>query len=285
MDAERALALKFLDNHTAEAAALLERDPEATSALLADECPDRTAGELLRRMSADAAARCLSRLAPELAASFAASLPVDALGLILRRLGGDERDALLGGLPDDTARAIRSQLAHAPGTAGAVMDPTVLTLPSDVSTEEASERLRQSPARSTYYLYVVDRDGRLSGVLTMRDLMLAEPGSTLADVMATPVSALTAGMPRVAILAEPAWRAHPMLPVVDDDGHFLGVVRYETLRALEHHAHAERPGGGPSPAMNVAELVWLGLSNLIDGLGAVPSVDRAVGGEADDAGR
>lgn len=267
MEAERELVLRFLETHAGEAAALLERDPTAAAALLADACPAAIGGEVLRRMTPAAAAECVAQLEPQLAVGFIEGLPVDRLGLIARSLDGERADALMAALPPDTAEALRRLLRHRPGTAGAVMDPTVLAIPADVSAEEALQRLRENPARSTYYLYVIDRDARLVGVLTTRDLMLAVPDHPIAEAMTHSVATLDADAQRASILGHGAWRAHPMLPVVDAAGHFLGAVRYETLRRLEQEHRGPSVARGAAPALNLAELIWLGLSNVVDELG------------------
>ncbi len=86
------------------------------------------------------------------------------------------------------------------------------------------------------YVYVIDPEGRLLGIVTMRDLLFGERHKTLADVMLRDVFALKASM-----LLEDAMKLvldkhYPVYPVVDDAGRLRGLVRGQTMfqaRAIE----------------------------------------------------
>ena len=124
---------------------------------------------------------------------------------------------------------IRRLLCHPEGTAGALMDPGVPALPGDISVIEARSLLKASSSRAMYYVYVVDRDNCLIGVLNLRQLMLTSSKQSLESLMRRPVSSLQSGADRTAILGHPGWRDLHALPVVDKGGRFLGVLRHETV--------------------------------------------------------
>lgn len=243
MDGRTRVALRFLEDHPDESARLLESlDPGAAAALLAHASPGLAAG-LLRRMVPSFGIVCLERLPRERAAAVIEALPLAPAAGLLRRLDEAPRLALLRDLCDTTRAALSRLLAWPEDSAGGRMDPRVFTLPEDIRVAEAVERLRARPEYAMYYLYVIDREQRLTGVLNYRDLLLAHDDATLRSVMRSPVVHLRATASGEALLGEPAWRVYLALPVVDPDGILVGVVRYESLRDLEWSRRAA-PGPG-----------------------------------------
>jgi magnesium transporter len=259
-DGRARLALRFLEDHPDESARLLEAlAPDAAAALLAHS-PPGLAADVLRRMVPSFAVACLERLTRERAAPVIEALPLGAAAGLLRRIDAGPRSELLLGLSGATATALDRLLAYPEDSAGGRMDPRVFTLPEDIRVAEAVERLRARPEYAMYYLYVVDREQRLTGVLNYRDLLLASDEATLRSVMRSPVVHLPATARGEALLAEPAWRVYLALPVVDAEGILVGVVRSESLRDLEW---GRRPAVGPTSRL--AGAVWRGVSDLLGG--------------------
>jgi CBS domain-containing protein len=122
-----------------------------------------------------------------------------------------------------------------------------------------------------YYLYVVDRTGRLVGVLNLRELMLAPGDATLGAVMRPATARLTALDGVGAVVVHPGWRALHALPVVDAGGRFVGAIRYETIRRLEAHPERATPVGSRVGLwLGLAELCWVGLTGVLVSLGSPP---------------
>src|SRR5262245_43804182 len=111
-------------------------------------------------------------------------------------------------------------------TVGEMMDPALAVLPQTTTVAEAIEFLRkhETPHLITY-LYVTDAEDRLIGLTVIRDLILAEPNETLADVMLPEPFALTTDMPLADAVKAAIHRHYPVYPVVDADQHVIGVVR------------------------------------------------------------
>src|SRR5690606_17602099 len=82
------------------------------------------------------------------------------------------------------------------------------------------------------YLYVVDDDGRLAGLVTMRDLLFNEYVKPLGDVMLQKPFALRADMPLPDAMKLAVNRHYPQYPVVDEDGRLVGLVRGSTIFEL-----------------------------------------------------
>jgi len=255
-DGITSVALRFLEHHPDESARLLESlAPDSAAALLSLSAPG-LAADVLRRVVPSFGVACLAQLPRERAPSVIEALPLAAAAGLLRRSDEQTRLTLLADLTEPTRAALARLLAYPEDSAGGRMDPRVFTLPEDILVAEAAVRLRAHPEYAMYYLYVVDREQRLTGVLNYRDLLLANDDATLKSVMRSQVVRLRATASGQALLAEPAWRVYLALPVVDEGGVLIGVVRFESLREVEwgRRGQASRLAG-----------MWRGVSEMLGG--------------------
>jgi magnesium transporter len=284
METEKLLAQNFAEGHPADAARVLEGlATEEVSAYL-DELPPRTAADVLRKMVSSNATECISHLSPPRFAQVIAALPLDSAAALLRRLEPQRRTTLLSRAPSKIAALLGRLLRYPENSAGALMDPRALALPNDITVTEAMARVRRMPRHALYYIYVLNREQKLVGVMNLRELMLAPPIETLSAAMRREVTTLPALAGRMAIVEHPGWRNVHALPVIDDAGVFLGVLRYETLRKLEREfATQPAQGRGLTTVLTLGELCWVGLAGILTDLtSAVAAQTPAVRETAND---
>ena len=262
MDPHLDLSRRFISLHPVDAVRILEQLPAEDVARFLEQIPAEMAAQVLKLMDSSRAPSGLQHMDPVLGGAVVEGLPLDAAAVLLRRMGPDDADAILSHLANEQAELLRLVLSHPDGTAGTVMDPRILTLPEDIDAGEALERVRSSAERATYYLYVLDRDDVLIGVLTMRELMLADPSRRVSDVMSRDVARLRVDADRAQILSHPGWLTVHALPVVDRDGVFVGAIRYDTLRDLQQQA-AGRTAGVQATAAALGELYRTGISGVM----------------------
>ena len=263
MDSELSLAHRFAQDHPAEAARVLEPLSLEELAQFLESLSSPVAAELLKPMDALAAARCLERLSTGLATAIVAQLPLERGAVLMRHLDENTRATLLQALPPESATPLALLLRYGENTAGALMNPRAFTLPTDIAAEEALRRVRTSPEHATYYLYVVERDYSLVGVLNLRELMSAPADARIEAIMRRDLIRLQATASLEAVLAHPGWLEFHTLPVVDENGLFAGALRHKTLRQL-----ASQGLGRTRPAQAGAalgELYRIGLAGLIKG--------------------
>ncbi len=268
-DTELALAREFLAAHPADAARVLERHPiTAASELLAALAATESA-PLVDQVAPTTAAECLAAMPAASAGAILAELSLDVAATLLRRLPAEVAQRVLDHAPEPVlAAALRMIVAFPEGTAGALLDPTVLAIPSDVDAREALDRVLRDARHTLYYVYAVDRAHRLVGVLSLRELMQAPRERPLAEVLHPDVECLRSGADVGEIVAHPGWREHHALPVVDEAGTFLGVMRYRTLRRLERSGgDGEQRSPALDAAVSLGELYWYALSSLLEGMG------------------
>jgi magnesium transporter len=152
--------------------------------------------------------------------------PDDAVDVI-QEAPAEEREALLALLDDTTGREVRGLLDYAEDEAGGLMNTRYSRLRADMSVGEAISYLRrdaQHREMMVYYVYVVDHEERLLGVVSFRDLIVASPDKSVKDVMRTEVISARDDLDQEA-LSKLFMRHHLlMMPIVDAEGRIKGVV-------------------------------------------------------------
>ncbi|MEX2588202.1 MAG: CBS domain-containing protein [Actinomycetota bacterium] len=267
------LARSFIEYHPVDAARVLEPFGGASAAALLKDYPVDQIAAVAEVLADDVASDCVAGFESGLGAKVLAALDLDEAAALLRRMDEPDQQRLLDALPDEESEHIGRILAFPSGSAGSLMDPKVLAVSTSLTAGQALEKVRAAPQLALYYLYLVDESSRLSGVINLRELMLADPTTPLTQIMAADVERLPATADQLAIVGHPGWTEYHALPVVDSDGRFVGALRYETLRRLEGQVLAEGPAA--DLATSLGELYWVGLSGILQGMGqAVATAGR-----------
>lgn len=273
MTAEDRLAVAFLESHPARAAGILERMPVARASAVLQSVPPGVAATVLRDMTVADASDRIAHLAPSDGAAIVAEVPADEAAAIVRPLRTELLDALLAELDAKVRDPIQRVLQYPGGTAGAVMDPAIFQLPDDALVADARARLGRAARDLLYYLYVVDREHRLVGVLDIPELMLARPRDVVSSAMHRNVESLNAWTPLALVREHDAWQRYHAMPVVDEGERLVGAIRYQTLRRLERDAADRDPNPGQLTAGALAELFQLGTTGLVAGIAGSQPAD------------
>ncbi|MCS7216881.1 MAG: magnesium transporter [Candidatus Bipolaricaulota bacterium] len=242
---------------------LLRRHPADIAEVLTT-LKEEEAVELLRRLYLRrAAAAPLGEMDPEEAARLLAELNRDEALHILSHMDPDDAVDLLLELPEATVRDLlsrlearkaqmfRTLLAYPPDTAGGLMSPEVLALPAHLTAQEAIEEIRRraEELETVYYAYVVDEERKLLGVLSLRDLVLARPDTPIHALMNREVVTLPAEMDVEEVAQLFDKYNYLALPVVDKEGHLLGIVTVDDVMDVMREEATEdllRVGGIPA---------------------------------------
>jgi len=130
----------------------------------------------------------------------------------------------------------------AEGSVGRLMETPPAVFGPDVTVAAAIEALRPLVAhRLVTYLFIVDGERRLHGVVAFREIAFAAPEQRLGELMLPRPFALRPATPVIEAMRDVVQRHYPVYPVCDDSGHLLGVVRGSVLfeqQAFEISAQA-----------------------------------------------
>lgn len=226
MSLNDALARTLLENHPADSARVLERlEPSGAWAELRMLEPSYQAA-ILENFSLAYAARVLREMPQETVTEVVRELPSEVTADLLEYLPDVEAEALLGRLPHLHAEEIEALAEYEEGTAGAVMSPDFVALREGATVADALTRLRRMAlvGRNVSYVYVVDDEDHLCGVLLMRDLVLNRPSTLLGMIMLRNVVCVRTEDELGDVADLLLEKRLLSVPVVDDGGRLQGVV-------------------------------------------------------------
>ena len=244
MEPEDRLTLAYVRSHPLEAARRLEALKAHDSAGLLASLPPEDVASVLEHCLPGPASKILTNLPLGMTSKIITELSTSSAIGVLRQFDDSLRMDLLERLEKAIGSSLRRAMRYPPHTAANLADPRVLTLPPDITIEEALSRTQLDVRNATYYVYVIDRDTKLEGLVTLKQLIANHAEHLIASIMTTKVVTLSAEASIDEILQHPQWARFHTLPVIDRWGTFLGALRYRTLRGIEQE-HVQNPDPGP----------------------------------------
>ncbi|WP_263261386.1 magnesium transporter [Pseudomonas sp. RIT-PI-S] len=159
-------------------------------------------------------------------ARLVSAMSADERADLFQRLGESVRGTLLTALAQAERDDLLKLSAHREGTAGAIMTSEYCTVDAAMSVADAIASLRRSApeAETIYQAYVLDAQRRLAGVLSLRDLVLAEPGASVASLASDQVVSAPVGCPQERVARLISDYDLLALPIVNDDQQLVGIV-------------------------------------------------------------
>ena len=187
---------------------------------------DESVAEAMEEMEPYTQVEVLEDLEPARAADILEEMSPDDAADLVADLSDETRAEILALMEADEAEEVQGLLGYPEESAGGIMTTEFVAVPATLSAAETIDRLRElePDAETIYYVYVVDDNGRLVGVLSLRDLIVARPDTPISEVMiGEPVA--------VGVLADQDEVARVVarynllaVPVVDEDGRLAGIV-------------------------------------------------------------
>ncbi|HKY29682.1 MAG TPA: CBS domain-containing protein [Pyrinomonadaceae bacterium] len=214
--------------HPVEIARLAEALSYHHGSEVVESLDDETAAETLEEMPAESQARILGDMDEHRAADILEWMSPDEAADVLGDLPDDKAEELLGLMEDPEQADVAELLPYEDDTAGGLMTTEFVTLPRQLSVSEALARLREmaSTPNMIYYLYVVETEGswKLSGIIALRSLILADPAAPLDEVMRVDFQRAHPDEPANEVAQRIAEYNLLALPVVDAAGDILGII-------------------------------------------------------------
>jgi magnesium transporter len=227
--------------------------PMRSARILADAPPETMVG-LLETLGWRRAGRIAAHFPPHLTIAVLRQLragdglellqhmPIEALADVLRHMPESAVDELRPRFDADVREQVDGLLVHGGGTAGAVMSPHYLAVEPDSLVEDVIDAVRSAPpeVERTAYVYVVHpASGRLLGVVSLRELVLADPRARVDRLMSGDIFAARADEPAQEAARRIRSRRLKMLPVVDSADRILGVIGASQAMELQVHELAD----------------------------------------------
>jgi len=159
-------------------------------------------------------------------------LPPDDAADVLQEADESEREGLLALLDDPTRREVAALMAYAEDDAGGLMNPRYARVRPDASVDEAISYLRKQAREvleNVYYVYVIDTDQKLLGVVSFREIFAAPSDKTVRELMSTDLIAAREDMDQEELSRLFAGSDLKAIPVVDAEGRMKGIVTVDDI--------------------------------------------------------
>jgi magnesium transporter len=228
-DAARDAAARLAGIHPADAADII-------AGLDAD-----ARAELIRLLERAPLARIIEYLPDEERNGLIEEIEIPELAALLDEVDDDIVADILHRLPDDRASevlrsmtraaAVAPLLRHSDETAGGHMTRAFLQLNGNWTADRAIQYMRRvrPDADSAYYLYVTDALQRLEGIISLRDLIIAAPGTALSEIMHRDVHKARDDMDQEEMARLVQRYDLVALPVVDAQDRLVGVITVDDV--------------------------------------------------------
>jgi len=203
----------------------LDRDSGHT---LLQTLDDATVADTMPEIGPELQASLINALPPERAADVLEEMDPDAAADLLGSLAEEARESLLELMEDAEATDVVRLLAYPEDSAGGIMTTEFATVPSGLTAAQAIEHLRASPQaredEALYYVHVTDDEGRLRGIIALRDLVMAPPDAPIEELMEDQPVTVTPLTPQQEVARLVARYNLLAVPVVDEEGRLQGIV-------------------------------------------------------------
>ncbi len=222
---------RYVEEDPALAGHTLETMTEAEAVAVLKALKPKFCAQIFPHLQVTHAAALLKEIPPTLFGEIVERMRPEQAAAILIHLSHDLRKVLLEYLSPDIKRELQEILTFPENSAGRIMTTEYLAFHEEIKVRDAIQRIRAlaSQQAPTTYAYVVDGVKRLKGVLNMRDLLLAQGDAPLSSIMKTNVFTVDGFMDREEVAHELTKRHFFTAPVVDAQGHLLGVLKTDEL--------------------------------------------------------
>ncbi len=285
-DAKKPLEKIISRTHPADLASVLGAIPEEYVLTLFDTIPDkRMAAKVLTTLDSRVKDHVLQESEVIRLASILEQLPPDELVDLISSLNDELAAKIKAALTKDSQNEVDDLLQYAPETAGGIMTTDFFALTDDTLVEEAVEAIRsRSDVEMVYYLYVTNQQGRLLGIVSLRNLLLAHPTRTLREVMNPRIISVRTDTSQETVASQVDKYRLLAIPVVDDEGVLVGMVTVDdVIGVLEDETTREMltmAGTSSSELLTLSpfsifkfRVPWL-LAAFIGGVGAAAVLDK-----------
>jgi Mg2+ transporter MgtE len=212
--------------HPSDLASIIDQLAPRDRAGVIASLDDEAVADAIEEMEPDTQVEVFEDLEPGRAADILEEMSPDDAADLVADLSDETRTEILALMERDEAAEVEELLGYPEDSAGGIMTTEFVAVPATLTAARTIDRLRElePDAETIYYVYVTDDDGRLVGVLSLRDLIVARPDAPISGVMIPePVA--------VGVLADQDEVAQVVarynllaVPVVDGEGRLAGIV-------------------------------------------------------------
>lgn len=220
--------------HPADIADIVEDMSADERRAVFEQLDVETAAETLAEIDPEMQVEIVGDLDEERAADILEEMAPDEAADLLQDLSAEQREELVDLMEKEEGADVEELLSHSENSAGGIMTTDFVALPRELSAAAAIDRLREMKPdpELAYYLYVIDAEGRLDGVVSLRDLVVASPEQLLVSIMDPHILKVEVSTPKEDVASLIAKYDLLAVPVVDAQQKLLGIVTVDDVVEL-----------------------------------------------------
>lgn len=222
---------KFSKLHPADIAEIIEEMDHYERPEFINTLDAQTAAEALGEVDLDTQVNIIEHLDSEHASRILGEMAPDEAADLLGELTREKSDELLQLMEPGEAEDVRELMEYPENTAGALMTTEFIALTATMTAQDAIDKIRETgdAAEMIYYLYVLDEKGKLLGVSSLRELIMAQPGTPLPEIMQERIITVLSGDDHRDVLDTIVKYDLIAVPVADEQGRMLGIITVDDV--------------------------------------------------------
>ena len=245
----------LVDMHPADIADIIEQLDPRLRAQVFSQLDAENAAEALAELDEELQADVIDELPEREASAMIAQMDPDDAADIIGELSYDKAEKLLNLMGVKEEKAIRQLLGYPKDTAGGIMTSEFVALPAEATVADAKARIAalDEDFEPVYYVYTLDAGGKLTGVVSLRDLLVHDPSDVLGEIAFTDLITVSPEDDQATVAEEMGKYALVDIPVVDEDGKLLGIVTVDDALDViedEHERDLQIASGTRSESAN-----------------------------------
>ncbi|HET9004380.1 MAG TPA: magnesium transporter [Gemmatimonadaceae bacterium] len=232
-DSPADVAAETEEMHPADLADVAEAIPREMVPRLLMALPQDRAADVLEYMNEELRTEVLEEMTAKQAASLVSAMTPDDRADVLEELEEDHADDILAEIPAEARRETEQLLAYDPESAGGIMTTEFVSVAATMTVEEALFAVRAlaraGRKEAMHAIYVTDEQGRLQGVMSIRELLAAPEGARVADIAWEEVVTVPPAADRSEVARVVREYDLVAMPVVDENNRIIGVVTVDDV--------------------------------------------------------
>lgn len=214
------------DMHPADIAQIISQIPVRSVPTVLEGIDIDTASEAIMELDPEVGGRVLSQLEVGHASDILEEMHPDEAADVLAELPEEKSKELLEQMDEEDAEKVQELLEHEEDTAGGLMNNEFIHVPPQRTVAQALEEVRRlgDEIDMVYYVYVLDEQERLLGVLTLRDILTTPGDSPVSEVMRTKVKSVSVDSDPLEVLELIDRYKLLAVPVLDEEERMAGIV-------------------------------------------------------------
>lgn len=200
-----------------------------TAALVINELDPELGGQLMGLLNVERATEILEEMSFDDAADF------------LRELPDQDQNRFLELLEHEDRQDVRELMTYPEDTAGGLMTTEYVAIREDITAARAIEELREiaPDAETVYYVYVINMNNQLVGVISLRELIIANPNALISDIVRRNIVSVPVDMDQEEVAKIVTKYNFLAVPVVDHDNSLLGIITVDDVIDVIHEEATE----------------------------------------------